>query len=335
MNNNLEYYYLASPYSHPEERVRYKRFVEVSEAGFALTKLGLNLFCPITQSHTLNVHSKGNDPLDHDECMRVDYVFLSKAKGLIVYMDSGWAVSTGVGLEIDYAHEHKIPVYMLYPDADLNKFLNEIMGREMRQRKEAVEQLNKIREEFKADDALSEIPFPDRFIGITGVRDPLREQLERMNINEELAVAAHKGASKKGKPSIMNFPWIGLSPEDVGRSMDCIISHKDEPDALLEYLNIYQSYIMWAEGLVLEDVNKVFELGREKHGLRSHLNYDASDIDTLIDALGRHTLKGLGNNDEETGLPHAVHAVANILMIKQIINNLSLLPDEEYDKIGN
>ncbi len=264
MNKDLEYYYLASPYSHPEERVRYKRFVRVSEAGFELTKLGLNLFCPITMSHTLNVHSKGVEPLGHDECMRVDYAFLSKAKGLIVYMDSGWAVSTGVGLEIDYAREHNIPVHMLYPDADLNEAVAKLRAINREVRITAVENLNKIREGFKADDALSEMGFPDRFIGITGVRDPLREQLERMNINEELAEGrTSKGASKKGKPSIMNFPWLGIDAKGAGEYMDLIIGAKDTLERLYDSLNGYQGFIMYHEGLTLEDVNKVFELGTQ------------------------------------------------------------------------
>jgi len=301
--DKLDYYYLASPYNHPEERVRYKRFVDVSEVGFKLTKLGLNLFCPITQSHTLNIHCKGDEKLDHDECMRVDYALLSKAKGLIVYMDVGWTISKGVGLEIDYAHENKIPVHMLAKDDNLEAFARSILEDED-------SRTNPYRE-GAGDDGKIESP------------DPI--------------LRTNKGASKAGKPNTLNFPWLGLTTVGEGQHMDGIVGFRRNPTMLYKELIDYQNFLIRDKGVTLEDANKVFVFGMQKHGLRSHVNYELSDVDDLINALGRHTLKGLTNPDEETGFPHAAHALANVLMIKQVINDhgKNYLTDEEYDMIGN
>lgn len=106
------YIYLASPYSHPDPTVRRSRERRVSKIGFKLMREGKNLFCPITQSHRLNDFSDGNN-LTHDECMRVDYEFLERAKELYVLMIPGWEKSVGVELEIDYAMQNHIPISWL------------------------------------------------------------------------------------------------------------------------------------------------------------------------------------------------------------------------------
>lgn len=136
-------------------------------------------------------------------------------------------------------------------------------------------------------------------------------------------MSAHKGASKEGKPITRNFPWAAL-PDPVyihmGELCDALhqgdklkMSRKlsDLKDGLLAML-IHPRIGLFA-------VNEVFALGIEKHGLRSHINYGEEDICTLVDALGRHLLKGLNNLDEESGLSHRLHAIANVLMIQQII----------------
>lgn len=128
------FYYLASPYSDTSESIRYDRFVKVTKIGYKLTQLGLNLFCPITQSHVLEDHgfdefraADGCLKLTHEEWMRVDYAFLSRAEGLIVVMLDGWKESKGVALEIEYAIQHKIGIYMLSPGSDLKTFVDYVM----------------------------------------------------------------------------------------------------------------------------------------------------------------------------------------------------------------
>ena len=115
-NNPGVYWYLASPYSHPCETVQEAREIAASKVAARLTQGGRNLFCPITQSHRLNQFLEKDEQLKHEECMRVDYSFLSKAEGLFVVMLPGYEHSIGVKLEVDYAREHNMPVIYLNPD---------------------------------------------------------------------------------------------------------------------------------------------------------------------------------------------------------------------------
>ncbi len=45
--------YLASPYSHPDARVRQRRFEEACQAAAAITRAGLSVFSPISHSHPI------------------------------------------------------------------------------------------------------------------------------------------------------------------------------------------------------------------------------------------------------------------------------------------
>lgn len=279
------YYYLASPYSHPNASVRFEREIEISYVGAQLTHLGLNLFCPITQSVRLNDFLNKHNQLGHDECMRVDYAFLARAKGLIVAMVDGWKESKGVALEIQFAQDRKMPIYFLAPNGDLEDFVKMIMQKEQRESRahgDAVEQYYQQKEE------------------------------------EEV----HKGASKEGKPSIMNFPWLSLDTREA-RLMNGLIAaylDKNEEQYKAHLTELYDQLDDAPQGEKLLNVLPIFEQGREKHSLRSHLNYTREDSELLINALGRHILKGISNIDQESGFPHRQHAIANVLMLLQILN---------------
>src|ERR1035438_412186 len=114
--NDLDYIYLASPYNHKSVRTRQKRIDAVTAFGFKLIQEGLNVFCPITQSS--NLQKTSGDKLTHEEWMRVDIAFLSKAKLLVVFCLDGWMESVGVKEEIDYAVDPRndIPVVYVHPD---------------------------------------------------------------------------------------------------------------------------------------------------------------------------------------------------------------------------
>lgn len=290
-----DYLYLASPYSHEDASIRSHRFSAISKLGFDLIRKGLNLFCPITQSHTLNDHryligadrtglydamsiyraeaGKLNNisPLGHDECMRVDYSFLKHAKGLIVAMLDGWKESQGVALEIAFARANNLPIYFLSPNGDLEDFVGSIKGSK--------------------------------------------------GNNDSAAVGLPKGASKKGKPSIMNFPWKAYRYEDgIIFYMIDVIEAMEKPSELRKVL--YHMFCqLIAGGTNHMDINEVFLQGQEKHGLRTHFNYGKSDIPDLVEALGRHIVKDKYiEYDSESNLKHKSHIGANILMLMQILN---------------
>jgi len=128
------YIYLASPYSTDDVVLRAKRAYLVSKVGYKLTEAGMNVFCPVTMSHNVQLSAdEHNRVLTHEEWMRVDYSFLQYAEGLYVLMLDGWDVSRGVKEEIEYAVEHNIPITYLNDDGSLNKPLNfaEQMNSEM------------------------------------------------------------------------------------------------------------------------------------------------------------------------------------------------------------
>lgn len=335
-----KYYYLASPYSHSDFKIQEQREVEVSKLGARLTKLGLNLYCPITQSHRLNdfLFATNTDVLSHDECMRVDYAFLSRAKGLIVVMLDGWKESQGVGLEIDYAKEQNMPIYYLSPTGNLEDFVKAVKNPRERKEEMLIASLNNteqaVEDYYKEKDASIARIDPKYMQPPTGtishwkgaskedVDDNFFEGGDAALENLKKQEKTFKGASKEGKPSIMNFPWLAFEDTECTVMNDLIKAYldKNEKKLKVELCAFYSKLDNAPVGSMLLNVLPIFEQGQKKHRLRSHLNYTKDDIELLLNALGRHILKGIENVDEESGFTHRQHAIANVLLLLQILN---------------
>lgn len=95
--------YVASPYSHRDEKVREARyqatFIIVSE----LTKNDDTClyYSPIVYHHPMT--KQVIFPYTADFWWRYNKIMLDKADGLLVLQQEGWDKSTGVALEIGYA----------------------------------------------------------------------------------------------------------------------------------------------------------------------------------------------------------------------------------------
>lgn len=105
--------YLASPYTHPDLRVRIARFEAAALASAEIIKAGLNVFSPIVHSHPLTVHGLNGDwrtwqEIDHDWIRRCDELWVLELHG--------WARSVGVKAEIEYATEIGRPVRHLHAE---------------------------------------------------------------------------------------------------------------------------------------------------------------------------------------------------------------------------
>ncbi len=131
---------------------------------------------------------------------------------------------------------------------------------------------------------------------------------------------------KQQKPSIMNFPWAGFEKGTKGKYplgllVANLINAGSRYTSLSCSLDVLENELKKGENnsQVYFNVNKLFELGAKKHGDRSHLKYQTKDIPLLVNALGRHILKGVDYVDEESGMLHRYHAIANIFMIRQIL----------------
>jgi len=92
--------YLASPYSHPDPRMREERFRVACQAAAKLMRNGEVVFSPIAHGHCIAQHGLPTDwrfweRHDREQLMRCDEV-------VVLTMD-GWRESEGVQAEIRIA----------------------------------------------------------------------------------------------------------------------------------------------------------------------------------------------------------------------------------------
>lgn len=101
-------YYLASPYTHPDEATRMSRFEAVSKLAADLLTVGVFTFSPIAYSHPM---VKYQLPSDWGFWEEYDTVFLQRCDGLIVLQLPGWETSVGVQAEIRIAKQLNLKIY--------------------------------------------------------------------------------------------------------------------------------------------------------------------------------------------------------------------------------
>jgi hypothetical protein len=106
--------YLASPYSHSDERVREKNYQIISEVAAFLVSKGEVVISPITYGHTLL--SFREMPGDWEFWKNFCISILSKCDKMIVCTMPGWDISRGVTEEIRWAQENNIEIEYLDPN---------------------------------------------------------------------------------------------------------------------------------------------------------------------------------------------------------------------------
>jgi hypothetical protein len=106
--------YLASPYSHPDARVKESRFKAAVRAATWLMGCdpARNVFSPIVHSHPL--HKLGGLRGDWKFWSKIDREYLTVSHKLIVLLLDGWKESVGVQAELDIANDLDIPVGFLW-----------------------------------------------------------------------------------------------------------------------------------------------------------------------------------------------------------------------------
>lgn len=92
-------YYLASPYSHEDGRVRQQRVEAAVIAMKHLLEKGYWVFGPICHSFCPDSYFEDGEY----DWMPLDLEILRRCDGLIVLMLEGWEKSKGVGMEIEFA----------------------------------------------------------------------------------------------------------------------------------------------------------------------------------------------------------------------------------------
>lgn len=102
-------YYLASPYSHPDPKVKKHRAELVTESAVDLLHHGIFVFAPIAYNEPWE---KYNLPGDWNFWCEFDKTFVSRCDGgVIVLMIDGWDKSIGVTAEIEFAKSRGLPVF--------------------------------------------------------------------------------------------------------------------------------------------------------------------------------------------------------------------------------
>ena len=113
--------YLASPYTHPDARVRERRFQEACRASAALLRAGVVVFSPIAHSHPIANYGL---PTNWEFWERVDREYLARCDLLAVLTLPGWRESVGVQAEIQIAIELGLRIIFLNPGE------SELMGQD-------------------------------------------------------------------------------------------------------------------------------------------------------------------------------------------------------------
>lgn len=103
------YVYLASPYSHPSKEQQEARWVVICRVAANMMNRGWRVFSPIAHSHPIEQYG-GAKNKGHDFWMNQDLALLAKADALVIATIPGWTFSKGVGMEIEYAKKHGIPI---------------------------------------------------------------------------------------------------------------------------------------------------------------------------------------------------------------------------------
>lgn len=109
----MSYFYLASPYSHPDPIIRELRFLAVEAATHHLMRKGLIIFSPIVYTHALA--KKNSLPFTAGHWSEFNHMMLKASSGLRILMLSGWQQSQGVGRERGWAQQLNIETRYFYP----------------------------------------------------------------------------------------------------------------------------------------------------------------------------------------------------------------------------
>lgn len=106
-------YYVASPYSHPEEKWRRERYEVAVKAAKTLSRLGYSAFVPIAYDGLWDL-----DPtftVDHSWTFweKIDLPLLNNCSALVLLEIPGWKESRGVAGELEHCVQTGKPVMCL------------------------------------------------------------------------------------------------------------------------------------------------------------------------------------------------------------------------------
>lgn len=104
--------YLASPYSHPDESIRVRRYEAAVKVAAKIMQLGNACFSPISHTHAIGLEIPQEK---HEFWMAQDIPFLLSCDELWVLCLDGWDKSKGVAEEIEVAKKHGMYIHHVHP----------------------------------------------------------------------------------------------------------------------------------------------------------------------------------------------------------------------------
>lgn len=117
----MTYIYVASPFTHPDSKVRDERYHEVMKYTHYLTATGYIAFSPIL--HCKDMADKHGLPHDFDYWETYNFAMMLPAKELHVLAIEGWIGSKGVSAEIRMARMMQKPTKFARWNVSLEKWL--------------------------------------------------------------------------------------------------------------------------------------------------------------------------------------------------------------------
>ena len=102
-----DFEYIASPYWHPEAKVRQARAEATMLMAMTLIGRGINALSPVVYSAVIQARSSFHPP---QGWYSFDLNFLAHARGMTILEIPGWRDSRGVMIETAYAQGRGIPV---------------------------------------------------------------------------------------------------------------------------------------------------------------------------------------------------------------------------------
>ena len=109
-------YYLACPYSDPDEAIRDARYLDAAKTAGTLMKLGYHILSPVAACH--EAAKQADTAFEWDYWKDYDERLISHCDGIIVLALTGIGKSKGVQAEIEIAHKLGKPVYVLLPNGE-------------------------------------------------------------------------------------------------------------------------------------------------------------------------------------------------------------------------
>lgn len=109
LSNGANFFYLASPYSHKDRRIRHRRALYAKEYSGLLLEMGVKNFSPIAYCDP--IADVFDLPRDADWWWNFNLGFMRSTCGLIVARIEGWQESKGVEMELNWYKDEGAPIF--------------------------------------------------------------------------------------------------------------------------------------------------------------------------------------------------------------------------------